>query len=161
MFSRNGFLFIDLFPLKIKREIKELLVKYINYYYYSFICIYETSTHTISPFAKCTFANESKPKTYLQIFHIIRILLKSLKFPLTFKKVFRAVSKREKMYSALIDTGSKLYKLGQHDNGFCLEIAKFWTQTYNSLINKTHLEHYQLKSSSKKELSPIKIRGLN
>jgi len=29
------------------------------------------------------------------------------------------------MCSALIDTGSKLYNLGQNDNGLCLEIAKF------------------------------------
>jgi len=34
-------------------------------------------------------------------------------------------SQNEKINSALIDTGSKLYNLGQRDNGFCLEIAKF------------------------------------
>jgi len=41
-------------------------------------------------------------------------------------KKFSGQSQNEKkICSALIETGSKLYNLGQNDNGFCLEIAKF------------------------------------
>jgi len=108
------------------RQIKIIKLPVAYYYYYSFICIYETSTHTKSSFAKCTFANESNKKTFLQVSHITRIFLKSIKFPLTHKSLQGSLKTRKNMQAANYTIW------GRFDKGFCLEIAKFWTQTYNS-----------------------------